>query len=176
MAAVALVDVLDHDLAPLVLEIDVDVRRLAAVGRDEALEQEIDPRRIDLGDAEAVAHRGIRRRAAALAQDLLRAGKAHDVVDGEEIGRVVELGDQREFVVEGLAHLFRNAVGITPARAFLGIGDQRLLGRGIACAGLVGIFVFELVEGKPAAFEQDAASAPPRPARRGTGAPFPAAA
>jgi hypothetical protein len=57
MAAVALVDVLDHDLASLMLEIDVDVRRLAAVGRDEALEQEIDPRRIDFSDAEAVAHR-----------------------------------------------------------------------------------------------------------------------
>ena len=41
VAAVALVDVLDHLLAPLVLEIDVDVGRLAAVVRDEALEQEV---------------------------------------------------------------------------------------------------------------------------------------
>ena len=57
MAAVAAVDVLDHLLAPLVLEIDVDVRRLAALGGDEALEQEIDARGIDLGDAEAVADR-----------------------------------------------------------------------------------------------------------------------
>ena len=154
VAAIALVDVLDHDLAPLMLEIDVDVRRLVAVGRHEALEQEIDARRIDLGDAEAEAHRGIRRRAAALAQDVLRAGKAHDVVDGEEIGRVVERRDQRIFMVESGAHLLRNAVGITPARAFLGIGDQRLLGRGVAFAGLVGIFVFELVEGKPAVREQ----------------------
>ena len=31
IAAVALVDILDHFLAPLVLEIDVDVGRLAAV-------------------------------------------------------------------------------------------------------------------------------------------------
>jgi hypothetical protein len=154
MAAIAPVDVLDHDLAPLMLEIDVDVRRLVAIGRDEALEQEIDPRGIDVGDAEAVAHRGIRRRAAALAQDALRAGEADDVVDGEEIGRVIERRDQREFVVEGGAHLLRNAVRITPARTLLGIGDQRLLGRGIAFASLVGIFVFELVEGKPAAFEE----------------------
>ena len=73
MAAIAVVDVLDDDLAPLVLEIDVDVRRLATVGGDEALEQEIDAGGIDLGDAEAVADRGIRRRAAALAQDVLRS-------------------------------------------------------------------------------------------------------
>jgi hypothetical protein len=154
VAAIALIDVLDHDLAPLMLEIDIDVRRLAAIGRDKTLEQEIDPRRIDLGDAEAIAHRGIRRRAAALAQDLLRAGKAHDVVDSEEVGRVVELGNERKFVVESFAHLFRNAVRIAPARPFLGIGDQRLLGRGITRAGFVGILVFELVERKPAALDE----------------------
>ena len=154
VAAVALVDVLDDDLAPLVLEIDVDVRRLATVGGDEALEQEIDAGGIDLGDAEAVAHRGIRRRAAALAQDLLRPGEADDVVDGEEIRRVIERGDQREFVVEGGAHLVRDAVGIASARALLGRGDERLLGRRIALAGLVGILVFELVEREFAAFEK----------------------
>ena len=89
LAAVSAVDVLDHLLAPLVLEIDVDVGRLVAVGGDEALEQQIVQARIDLGDAEAEAHRRVRRRAAALAEDVLRARVADDVVDGEEIGRVV---------------------------------------------------------------------------------------
>ncbi len=42
IAAVALVDVLDDLLAPLMLEIDVDVRRLAALDGDEALEQQVD--------------------------------------------------------------------------------------------------------------------------------------
>ena len=42
LAAVARVDVLDHLLAPFVLEIDVDVGRLVALGRDEALEQKIE--------------------------------------------------------------------------------------------------------------------------------------
>ena len=41
VAAVFLVDVLHHLLAPLVLEIDVDVGRLVALGRDEALEEEV---------------------------------------------------------------------------------------------------------------------------------------
>ena len=42
VAAVFLIDVLDHLLAPLMLEIDVDVGRLAARGADEALEQHVD--------------------------------------------------------------------------------------------------------------------------------------
>ena len=47
------VDVLDDLFAPLVLEVDVDVGRLAPLAADEALEQQVHARRIDLGDAEA---------------------------------------------------------------------------------------------------------------------------
>ena len=72
LAAVFFVDVLDHLLAPLVLEIDVDVGRLVALGGDEALEQQVAAHRVDLGDAEAIADGGIGGRAAALAEDVLR--------------------------------------------------------------------------------------------------------
>ena len=71
VAAVAGIDILNHLLAPLMLEIDVDIRRLLAFRRDEALEQEIDLGRIDIGDGEAVADGGIGGRAAALAEDAL---------------------------------------------------------------------------------------------------------
>ena len=60
VAAVLLVDVLDHLLAPLVLEVHVDVGRLAALGGDEALEEEPHPHRIDRGDAEDEADRRVR--------------------------------------------------------------------------------------------------------------------
>ena len=73
VAAVFLVDVLDHLLAPLVLEIDIDVGRLVARGADEALEQDVDAGRVDRGDAEAVADDRIGRRAAPLAQDAAAA-------------------------------------------------------------------------------------------------------
>ena len=82
------VDVLDHFLAPLVLEVDVDVGRLVALPRDEALEQHAHARGIDFGDAERVADGGVRGRAAALAQDAARARERDDVVDGEEVGLV----------------------------------------------------------------------------------------
>ena len=85
MPAVLAVDVLDDLLAPLVLEVHVDVGRLVALLRDEALEQQRHARRIHLGDAEAEADGGIGRGAAPLAQDAARAREPHDVVHGQEV-------------------------------------------------------------------------------------------
>src|SRR5580704_6501870 len=102
LAAVAIVDVLDHLLASLVLEVDIDVGRLVARAGNEALEQEVVDGGIDLGDPQAEAHRGIRRRTAALAENFLAAGEADDVVDGEEIARIVELRDQLKLVLKAL--------------------------------------------------------------------------
>ena len=62
VAAVFVVDVLDHFLAPLMLEIDVDVGRLAALLGNEALEQQVAGRRVDRGDSEAVADGAVRGR------------------------------------------------------------------------------------------------------------------
>src|SRR5579863_3351062 len=81
LAAVFLIDVLDDLLATLVLEIDIDVGRLVASGADEALEKDVDARRIDRRDAEAIADGRVGGRAASLAQDAALAGKAHEVVD-----------------------------------------------------------------------------------------------
>src|SRR5687767_15821448 len=64
IAPVLLVDVLHHLFTAVVLEVDVDVRRLAALRRDEALEQQAHPDRIDRGDAEAIADDRVRRGAA----------------------------------------------------------------------------------------------------------------
>ena len=146
LAAVAGIEILDHLLAPLVLEVDVDVGRLAAVGRDEALEQQVDLGRIDAGDAEAEAHRAVGGRAAALAEDVLLAGEAHDVVDGEEVARVVEPRDQRQLLDEERAHLVGDAVGIVPGGVLPGQLLQIGL-RGLARRHrLVGILVAQLLE------------------------------
>ncbi len=132
------------------LEIDVDVGRLFALGRDEALEQKIDLGGIDIGDGEAVADGGVGGRAAPLAEDALAPRVMDDVVDGEEIGRVVELGDQRELLPQHVAHLLRDAVREAPAGTLCGqileMGLRRLAFR----HRLVGIFVFQLVEGEGA--------------------------
>ena len=157
VAAVFVVDVLDHLLAPLVLEIDVDVGRLVALGRDEALEEELGLLRIDLGDAEAEADGRVRRRAAALAEDLLLAGVADDVVDGEEVRGVVAALDQFELMRDQPLDLVGHAAGIAEARAGFGELDQRCLrARGIA-GRFVGILIAELVERERQALEHRSA-------------------
>jgi hypothetical protein len=55
IAAVGFEHPLHHDLAALVLEVDIDVRRLPTLLGDEALEQQIVALRIDRGNAEHVA-------------------------------------------------------------------------------------------------------------------------
>jgi hypothetical protein len=63
LAAVLAVEVLDDLLAPLVLEVHVDVRRLVALLGDEALEQGGEPVGPDRGDAQAVADQAVGRAA-----------------------------------------------------------------------------------------------------------------
>ena len=95
-----LVHVLDHLLPAFVLEVDVDVRRLAPLLRYEAFEQEVVPVRIDCGDPEHVAHRGIGGRPSSLGEDPPRPRKANEVVYGEKIGRVAEPVDDRELALD----------------------------------------------------------------------------
>ena len=74
-AAVLAVEVLDDLLAPVVLDVEIDVGRLGPLPGDEALEQQVHAHRIDGGDAEAVAHRGIGRGATPLTEDTRSSGR-----------------------------------------------------------------------------------------------------
>ena len=146
VAAVLRVEVLDHLLAPLVLEVDVDVRRLVPLLRDEALEQHRQACRIDLGDAERVAHRRVRRRPAALAEDAPLAREAHDVVHGEEVGLVGEIGDQGELVLDELADVIGRALREAPSQACFGELAQPRRRRLAGGHELLRVFVAQLVE------------------------------
>ena len=149
--AVLRVDVLHHLFAPLVLEVDVDVRRLVALLADEALEQHRHARRVDLGDAEAVADRRVGRRAAPLAQDALRARVADDVMDRQEVRLVAQVGDQRELVLDDGLHFLRHALRVARLRLRVGHAPQP---RGRRLAGghdLLRILVAQFVERERAA-------------------------
>ena len=117
-AAVARIDVLDDFLAALMFEIDVDVGRLFALLRDEALEQQVDLIGIDGSDAEHIADGGIGGRTAALAENIAIPGKTNDVVDGEKIGRKLHLADLLKFLLESFANFVGNiaAIAILSAR------------------------------------------------------------
>ena len=150
-AAVFLVDVLDHLLAPLVLEVDIDVRRLVPLARDEALEQHVHARRIHLGDAERITHHRVRRRAASLAENAARAGVADQVFHREKERLIAKLGDERELVLGHLAHLRRHATGKAPAQAVLGQLREPALRRMLRRHEFRRIFVAQLMERKAAA-------------------------
>ncbi len=150
VAAVGLVDPLHDDLAPLMLEVDIDIRRLVALLRDKALEQEIVALGIDAGDAQHIADRGVGGRASALAQDVLAARELHDGVHGQKVGGVLQDLDQAQFVLDERHHLVRHAFGIAPLRTFPGELFERLLRRQPGQHLLFGILVGQFVEGEPA--------------------------
>ncbi len=122
------IQVLDHFLAPLMLEVDIDVRRFAAFLGDEALEQHAAAQRVDLGDAGAIADDAVGGRAATLAQDALAAREGDDVVDGEEVMLVLQLGDQSQLVLDlalGLGRGYPGASGGRHPRTRCGAGSRQ---------------------------------------------------
>ena len=150
LAPVALVDPLDHLLAPLVLEIDVDVGWLAAFLGDEALEDQRDALGRHLCDAEQVAHDRVGRRAAPLAQDAARAGEGDDVVHGEEIRGIAHLADQPQFLFHPVHDLRRRTRRVTPVQPFAREPGEPVLRR-LAVLRLVRVLVAQLVEAEGAA-------------------------
>src|SRR5690606_16353497 len=146
MTAIALVNVLDDLLAPLMLEIDIDVRRLLALVRHEAREKQVVVGRIDRGDAKHVAHGRVGRRSPALAEYAFVTRHTDDVVEREEIARIVVTFEEVQLEFQQLLDLLRYPVrifhaGVKP-RAVFEIGLVRPAGR----HRLVGIFVSELAK------------------------------
>ncbi len=128
------------------LEIDIDVGRFIAFPADETAEQQGALRRIDLGDAEAVTHRRVGRRATALAQDALLAGKLDNVVDRQEISFVFEFMNQIQFVFQLFLHHRRNLIGEPVTRADISLLAQ-IAGRGISRRhNLIWVFIAQLIQ------------------------------
>ena len=107
--AVLAVDVLDDLLAPIGIEVDVDVGLLLAQAREEPLERQPVEDRVDGRDVEGEAHGRVRGRSAPLAQDAEPPRLLHDVVHDEEVaGEVLQL-DHVELLLEPVAHARRDA-------------------------------------------------------------------
>ena len=146
VAAVFVVDVLNDLLTALMLEVNVDVRRLGALLGDEAFEEHADPRRVDRGDAQAIADGGIRGAAAALAENVLGAREAHHVLDGKEIVLVAQHGNECELFVDLLSNLRGRARGPATRGALQGQFAQVLKGGHSFGHELFGIFVVQSIE------------------------------
>ena len=117
LSSVQCVDVLDDLFAPVGLDVDVDVRWLAAFGCEEAFEHQPVEDRVDGGDAQRVADRGVGGRSPSLGEDSLLAAELRDLPHDEEVAGEVQLLDDLELVLDHLA----GPLGVWRAGEHLGV-------------------------------------------------------
>ena len=169
--AVLVVEVLDDPLAAIAArQIEIDVGPLAALFRQEALEQQIHADRIDGGDAEAVADGAVGRRAAPLHENVVLAAEIDDVPDDQEVAGEIELLDQIELALD----LAARALVIRPialARARLRDLPQKRRHRLARGNGVFGKAVAEIGHRVREPIGELARSRPRRAAYRRTAAP-----
>jgi len=79
-------------------------------------------------------------------RDVLRPGELDDVGHGQEVVLVVQLGDERELMLNLLLHLRGHAIGPSPTRPFVGQPPE-VARRGLPRRDhLIGVLVLQLVE------------------------------
>ena len=147
--AITLIDVLNGALAlGAAGQVEIDVRPLAALLGEKALEEQVHSNRIDGGDAERVADHAVGRRAAPLHQNALAPAELHDVPDDEEVAGESELGDERQLALCLLLCAGKELVivlgQIAVANAFLGALFEERLHRLAFGHGIVGKAVAEI--------------------------------
>ena len=104
VAAVLLINVLDDFFASIMLDVEIDVRRLRPLLGDETFKQEVHLSWIDGRDAKAVTNHRIGRRAPSLAKDPFFAAKFHDLAHGQEVTWIIQRLDNLKFFL----HLIRD--------------------------------------------------------------------
>ena len=103
LAAVPPGNVVDHAVAALHAEVDVEVGHGDALGIQEALEEEIVAERIEVRDAQTVGDQGAGAGAAARAhRDAVLLGPADEVGDDEEVAGEAHLADDVELALQAL--------------------------------------------------------------------------
>ena len=128
--AVHVLDVVDDLFAAALLEVDVDIGHLHALGREEALEQQAVGQRVERGDVHGVGHDGACGRAAARPHaDALAARPLDVLLHDEEVRREALLDDDAHLVVGALLRLLRHRAAIVLDQALLhAAADVALLG------------------------------------------------
>ncbi len=123
---IRLEDVGQHVVALVPGKIEIDVGRILPLGIEEPVEEEAGPQRLDVGDAEAVAHDRVCHRAAAA----VRGAVLHDVLHHQEVVGEAFLPDDAELVLQPVMGDGRDGA-VPPLGAGVGEGPQppeRLVG------------------------------------------------
>ena len=145
VAAIAVIDMLDHLFAALMFKIDINIGWLIARFRNETLKHHRADFGADRSDTQTIAHHRIGRRSAPLTQDTAVASELYNIVDSQEIRLVFQLGDQGQFMRQHAAHLVSAAVRITPFQPSLRQTRQPLC-RGFIATNLRRVFIAQRVE------------------------------
>ena len=122
--------VLDDVQPALVIEVHVDIGHLGALGRQEALEDEVVCQRVERRDVERVADDGAGgRTATGTDADALLFGPARELLHDEEVRGKALGADDLVFVLEAVDDLLRQRVAIAALEALHGhVAQQRLVG------------------------------------------------
>ena len=120
IAAVALLHVVDHLAAAVLAEVDVEVRHRHAFGIEEALEQQAEADRIEIGDGQRIGDQRTGAGAAAgTDRNVVGLGPFDEVRDDQEVARIVHAVDHVDLEGETLLVLLfrgagRQAVNLQP--------------------------------------------------------------
>ena len=143
VAAVALLHVADHLVAAVLAEVDVEVRHRHALGIEEALEQEPEADRIEVGDGERVGdERAGARAAPGPDRNALPLRPLDEVGDDQEVAGIFHAFDHVELEGEPVAVVVDGAAGRSPVRLDAALEPRlralaqlgRLVDRGTALA------------------------------------------
>ncbi len=116
--AVAVAHIGDHLVAPLLAEIDVEIRHRHPFGIEEALEQEAEAQGIEIGDGQRPGDERARARAAPRAdRNPLRLRPLDEIGDDEEIAGESHIDDDVELEGEARLVVFLRASGRVAVRA-----------------------------------------------------------
>ena len=128
--AIDVLDVVDDLFAAALLEVDVDIGHLHALGREESLEHEAVGHGVKIGDAHGVGHDGAGGRTAARAHADALAARPFDVLlHDEEVGREALLDDDAHLVIGLLLLALGHRAAVALLQALLhALAEPRLLG------------------------------------------------
>ena len=117
--AVLLAHVVDHLVAAILAEVDINVWRLGAIGVEESLEQQIVLDRADIAQPQDVADQRAAGRPAHRCRNSPLAGVADEIPDDQEIGCEAHPVDHAQLVVQPLLDRGRRGVAVALAQALL---------------------------------------------------------
>ena len=128
VVAVLVLHVADHLVAAVLAEVDIEVRHRHALGIEEALEEQPEADRVEIGDGQRI---GDQRAGAGAAprpdRDALRLRPLDEVGDDQEVAGIFHPLDDAELEIEPLAVVLGSAAGREPVHGDAAVETRRRL-------------------------------------------------